>query len=172
MDEEIEYIHEDDQPSKKISVSPGGHIYRVNRQAPEALVIHCADPRFQDAFREFVTEELGLKNYAPLVIGGSIHAFGMQSLLPKNFKILWEQIKFFIKEAKLRQIIIINHEDCKWYEKMKGFHPSIHLLTKGKMDLNSAADVILKDFVGIQVRKFFAGLDGDNIRFTEITDGG
>ena len=154
-------IARDDQP-----------IYRINRVAPQALVIHCGDPRFQDAFRKFVTTELGISNYAPVIIGGGVHALGMQSFLPKNFKILWEQIKFFIKQQRLTQVIIINHEDCVWYDKMKGYHPRIDKLLKGKLDVLTAAKVILGDFPLVEVRAFWAGLDGDRITFTELTDSG
>lgn len=144
--------------------------YRVNKVAPQALVIHCGDPRFQEAFRKFVTTELGIANYAPLIIGGGVHALGMQSFLPKNFKILWEQIKFFIKQQRLTQVIVINHEDCIWYDKMKGYHPKIDKLLKGKLDVLTAAKVILGDFPLVEVRAFWAGLDGDEIVFTELTD--
>jgi hypothetical protein len=147
----------------------GRRFYRLDTGPPEALVIHCADPRFQNAFREFITNELGIRHYAPIVIGGGVHSFGAQSFLPKNFKILWEQIKFFVKDTDVRQIIIINHEDCKWYDKMKGFHPRIELPHKGKLDLGEAARVILHDFAGVHVRQFWAGLEGDKVYFTELT---
>lgn len=145
-----------------------GHTYRVSRAPAEAIVIHCGDPRFQEAFRQFVTRELGIRNYVPIIIGGGIHALGMQSLMPKNFKILWEQIKFFVKEAGVRQVIIINHEDCAWYKKMKGFHPTIRLPIKGKLDLRTATETILRDFTGVSVRTFWAGLEGDVISFSEV----
>jgi len=142
--------------------------YKLDKTCSSALVIHCGDPRFQTAFHQFITLELGISNYTPLIIGGGIHAFGMQTFLPKNFKIIWEQIKFFIKEGKLNQIIIINHEDCRWYSKMKGYYGSLSLPLKGKQDLKSAALTILRDFSGVNVRTFWAGLDGDNILFTVI----
>lgn len=147
----------------------GRPVYRVDRMRPQALVIHCGDPRFQQAFRQFVTDELGIKSYAPVVIGGGVHSLGMQSFLPKNFKILWEQIKFFIKQQRLQQVIIINHEDCIWYDRMKGYHPGVNKFLKGKLDMLTAAKVILNDFANVDVRAFWAGLDGDEITFTEIT---
>lgn len=153
-----------------VIVSDSKSTYRINKVAPQALVVHCADPRFQDAFRKFVTNELGITNYSPIIIGGGVHALGMQSFLPKNFKILWEQIKFFIKKQQLTQVIIINHEDCAWYEKMKGYHPKIDKLLKGKLDVLTAAKVILGDFPLVEVRAFWAALDGDEITFTELTD--
>jgi len=145
-------------------------LYPLEMRKPEALVIHCGDPRFQTAFRRFVNDELGIAAYAPIIIGGGVHAFGVQSFLPKNFKILWEQVKFFVKEGGINQIIIINHEDCKWYEKMKGYGSTLDLPLKGKLDLQTAARVILNDFARVQVRTFWAGIDGDRVSFKEITD--
>ena len=146
----------------------GKQTYKLDHTPPEALVVHCSDPRFQTAFRRFVTEELGLCNYAPLVIGGSVHAFGSQRFLPENFKVLWEQIKFFIKNAGIKQVIIINHDDCRWYQAMSSFHPGIELPLKGKVDLATTVNTLLADFAGIQVRSFWADLDGDTITFSEV----
>ena len=151
-------------------VKPDGRLlYPLDLAPSRALVIHCGDPRFQTAFRRFVIEELGHRQYTPVIIGGGAHAFGVQSFLPKNYKILWEQIKFFVKESGLREIIVINHEDCKWYEKMRGYHPRIGLPLKGRLDLESAAHAILKDFAHVRVRTFWAGLEGSNVVFTETS---
>jgi hypothetical protein len=154
-------------------VSPETHnpqVYPVNKQQAEAIVVHCADPRFQSAFREFVNKELDITSYIPLVVGGGIHSFGVEKLMPKNFKIVWEQIKFFVKEAKVRKVIIINHEDCLWYKTMKGYYPTIELPVKGKLDLKTAAQRILKDFTGVEVRSFWAGLKDEEITFSETTN--
>jgi hypothetical protein len=146
----------------------GRKVYGLITRDPQAVVIHCGDPRFQSAFHRFITEELGFSSYTPIIIGGGIHAFGVQSLLPKNFKILWEQIKFAIKDGRAKQVIIINHEDCHWYEKMKGYHTKIQLPLKGKLDLQTATETILRDFAGVQVRTFWAGLEDDGVVFTEV----
>ena len=68
--------------------------YEMDTAEIDTLVIHCADPRFQTAFRRFITEELGIASYTPIIIGGGIHAFGIRHLLPKNFKILWEPVSY------------------------------------------------------------------------------
>lgn len=150
-------------------IRPDGRpLYKLDTGPSQALVIHCGDPRFQTAFRRFITEELGIKRYTPVIIGGGVHSFGSQSLLPKNFKILWQQVKFFIKEGGARQVIVINHEDCTWYEKMRGYHANIDLPLKGKLDLREAASTIVRDFAGVQVRSFWAGIQGDSVYFTEM----
>lgn len=147
----------------------GRPVYQLDTQRPQALVIHCGDPRFQTAFRRFVTEELGIRPYLPIVLGGGIHAFGAQTLLPKNFKVLWQQVKFAVKEQQLSEVIIINHEDCQWYQKLQGYHTRIDTVTKGREDLGHAARLLLSDFAGIRVRTFWAELDGTTVRFEETT---
>jgi len=144
-------------------------VYRIDTRPSQALVVHCGDPRFQSAFRMFITHELGIDNYTPLIIGGGVHAFGAQSFLPKNFKILWQQIKFFVKEGRVNQVIFINHEDCKWYEKMQGLQSRIKLPIIGRRDLQTAARTILRDFTGVRVRSFWAAVDGNDITFDEVT---
>jgi hypothetical protein len=143
-------------------------VYRLDRTPSQALVIHCGDPRFQQAFRRFITEELGIRNYTPVVIGGGLHAFGVQSLRPKNLKVLWEQIKFFVRQGGLTQVIFINHEDCQWYARMKGYRSALELPSLGRVDLQTAATQIAEDFMGVDVRSYFAALDGDQIVFEEI----
>lgn len=150
-------------------IQPDGRpVYRLTTEPSQALVIHCGDPRFQNAFREFITRELGFTNYTPIIIGGGAHAFGVQSFLPKNFKILWEQVKFFVKEGGAREVIVINHEDCQWYKKMTGYHLPHRLPEKARDDLRSAAQTIFHDFTGVHVRTFWASLNGDLITFEEV----
>jgi hypothetical protein len=143
-------------------------VYRLDKTPSQALVIHCGDPRFQQAFRRFITEELGIPNYTPVIIGGGLHAFGAQSLRPKNLKVLWQQIKFFVRQGGLTQVIFINHEDCQWYAKMKGYRSALELPVLGRVDLQTAATQIAEDFTGVDVRSFFAALDGDQIVFEEM----
>jgi len=149
-------------------LAPRTHIYRLDRTPSEALVIHCGDPRFQSAFRRFITEELGFQNYTPVIIGGGLHAFGSQSLRPKNLKVLWEQIKFFVRHRGLKKIIFINHEDCQWYARMIGYRSPVDLPVLGRVDLQTAATKIAEDFMGVDVRSFYAALDGDRIVFEEM----
>ena len=116
-------------------------------------------------FRRFATEELKLRNYAPLVIGGAIHPFGAEEFFPKNLKVLWGQIQFFIEQANIKRVIIINHEDCLWYKTMSGFYSKLKGPMKGKNDLLTTAGRLLGDFAGIRVESYWAALDGDEITF-------
>ena len=166
--------HRHDEQSGSDPLEPevlehGRRVYKIDNTPADALVIHCADPRFQTAFRRFVVEELELRNYVPLVIGGSAHGLGSRMFFPKNFKVIWEQIKFYTKQFQIRQVIIINHEDCRWYRAMTMVHHEAKAREKGRLDLITAAKTLVEDFAGIRVRSFWAELDGDTIRFSEVT---
>lgn len=89
---------------------------------PTALVIYCSDPRFQTAFEEFVTHELGLAKgtYIPTVVGGGAGVLGHPEQLPKEFKFLKERFEAYREIfPTARRIILINHEDCRYYESLK-----------------------------------------------------
>ncbi len=99
-------------------------LYRAVPDAkPSAIVIHCSDPRFQTAFREFIEHELGLGEgmTIPTVIGGGAGVLGHPEQLPKEFKFLRERLEQYWEIfPTARRIVLINHEDCRYYENLKG----------------------------------------------------
>jgi len=98
-------------------------LYRAVTDAkPTAIVIHCSDPRFQTAFHEFIEHELGLGEgmTIPIVVGGGAGVLGHPEQLPKEFKFLRERIEQYRKIfPTVHRIILINHEDCRYYEGLR-----------------------------------------------------
>ena len=92
---------------------------QMNLEPPKALIIHCSDPRFQRAFREFKSKELGLEEgqYIPLIVPGSVASMCLGTFLPKNLKIMREQIELLLEHYHdpSERIILINHEECRSY---------------------------------------------------------
>jgi len=89
---------------------------------PEAIVVHCSDPRFSVAFEQFIQNELGLKKgkFIPLVVGGGAGVLAHPEQLPKEFKFLKDRFEFY-REAfpTVRRIILVNHEDCHYYDSIR-----------------------------------------------------
>lgn len=139
--------------------------YTLNESSPEALVIHCSDPRFQLAFREFLQRELHLTHYTPLVIPGSVSPIGLQDLQPKYFKALYKQLKLLTDINKVARIVIINHEDCRGYESIKGFFLArrISLSEQQKNDLIAAVG-LLKGFLPEAHVELYQARIGENNR--------
>ena len=95
----------------------------VQDPKPEAIVVHCSDPRFQVAFEQFIANELGLPKgrFLPLVVGGGPGALSHPEQLPKEFKFLKDRFEMYRAHfPSIRRIVLINHEDCKYYESLRG----------------------------------------------------
>ena len=91
-------------------------LYPLRDEGPsDALVIHCADPRFQQAFAEFIKEELGIERPSRISVPGSTSSFAVQGFLPKNWHALRKQIELMAEHNAYPRVVIIDHEDCKGY---------------------------------------------------------
>lgn len=141
--------------------------YSIDKTAPEALVVTCSDARFQTAFRRFGVEELGLANYYPLALGGGTHALGAKGTSPEDYATLYRQIKFFIEEIPLKLVVLINHQDCRWYQG-HGDLSALDADIRGQADLETSKGILSAGFPGVEVRAFWAGLDGRTVTFSEV----
>jgi hypothetical protein len=94
----------------------------VQNPAPQAIVVYCGDPRFQEAFEGFIANELKLAKgeYIPLVVGGGAGVLAHPEKLPKEFKFMKERLELYTQHFhSVRRVILINHEDCKYYDSLK-----------------------------------------------------
>jgi hypothetical protein len=96
---------------------------------PEAIVLHCSDPRFQTAFAPFIENELGLAKgrYVPFVVAGGAGVLANPERRPKEFKFLKDRFELFHGQfASLRRLVLINHEDCAYYRMLAQAVPGLH----------------------------------------------
>ena len=92
--------------------------YPLIEGVPDALCIHCADPRFQTAFRQFIREELGIKMPMVIALPGVTSHFGIQNVVPKNWYSMRKHIETMTERHKVARLVLINHDDCKGYAKI------------------------------------------------------
>jgi hypothetical protein len=94
----------------------------VRDPRPEAIVVHCSDPRFQPAFAQFIRQELGLGDgqFIPIVVGGGAGVLGHPEQLPKEFKFLKDRFEYYREIfPTVRRLVLVNHEDCRYYEEVR-----------------------------------------------------
>jgi hypothetical protein len=124
-------------------------MYETIVSQPEAIVVHCSDPRFQKAFREFIRNELNLHEgeYIPLVVSGGVGSLSNPLKLPKEYKFMKERIEYFLRQFhSISTIILINHQDCRYYAELQNSFGSSFLfrvkdiIEKQKIDLHSVAE--------------------------------
>ncbi|HAL57584.1 MAG TPA: hypothetical protein DCP63_14230 [Bacteroidetes bacterium] len=148
---------------------------------PAAIIVHCSDPRFQKAFREFINIELGMTegSYVPLVISGGVGSLSEPLKLPKEFKFMKERIEQFLRRFNsIKRIILINHEDCRHYELIRSAIGSLFLnrvrdmMERQTIDLRAVSRTLLGLLgVKIEVEMYYArftGSDRKKIVFEEV----
>lgn len=88
---------------------------------PVALVLHCGDPRFQQAINQFLEGELNLNKgeYVPLVPPGGAASLSAPDHFPEEFDYLKGVAGFYLNHfPSIGRVVIINHEDCGKYKAM------------------------------------------------------
>jgi hypothetical protein len=136
----------------------------------EAVVIHCSDHRFQDGFREFLTNFLRLRSYALLAIPGGGHFLPVEQLLPKFAKVSLQSLSFLVKRGRPSREILIGHADCLFFkERLQFFFPETDFDQKQFANLRRAREAIRGQFPGLAVELYFADAQADgSVRFLQV----
>lgn len=131
------------------------------------LVIHCSDPRFQPHFQEFLETGLGLTHYALIAVPGGAHCLTLSDYLPKFGWAGWRWVKVMEQVAHPPRIILIAHEDCRWYLSMGFATSNTGLRDRLIADLNAARAGLTERF-GTAVELYYARLEGDHAVFENV----
>jgi hypothetical protein len=144
---------------------------RLKHGETEVLVIHCGDYRFQGAFYEFLNHSLNLnENYDLMVIPGGPLSLTLFEYLPKFSWSTWKWFRFFVQKHGIRRVILIQHQDCRWYQTMPlHLHASPELRQRQEQDLGRITSTLKRDFPDLKVELYYAGWDaGDQITIDAI----
>lgn len=125
----------------------------------EAIVIHCSDPRFQDAFHDFIKTELGILHPAPIIIPGSVSAISLGMAMPKQLKVLKDYVTFMAEHSNKPRLVVINHENCQMYASVANLlRKAVH--HQQTDDLRTAMNLIAKWVPAVQqVELYMARID-------------
>jgi len=94
----------------------------VYRTSPHGLpseggvvVVHCSDPRYQWHFHEFLRNGLGIREYGLVAVPGGPQLLARLEFMPKFSWAGWRWLKFLVDLTKPERVVLINHDDCRWY---------------------------------------------------------
>ena len=137
-------------------------------EQPDALVIHCSDPRFQKHFHEFLRTHLGLDTYGLLAVPGGTQFLTMVDYLPKFSWAGWRWTKFLFDLQKVTRVILIAHDDCRWYQDLRfGFRPR-PMREHQIEDLQAVAREIRTRFAGVRPELYYAKMDAGQVTFEAL----
>ena len=97
-------------------------VYRTSPHGVQSeagvIVVHCSDPRYQWHFHEFLRHGLGVREYGLIAVPGGPQLLARLEFLPKFSWAGWRWLKFLVDLTKPERVIVINHEDCRWYSSL------------------------------------------------------
>jgi len=126
----------------------GPRLYSLAEGEADALVLHCSDPRFQPAFRAFLSEQLNITHPALVIGPGSISAWGVQMVKPKMWHAMRQNIELMAARHPIKRLVIITHDDCKSYAKLASLLGGLPKVPGLQRDhLKKAADFIVKEYL-------------------------
>ena len=125
------------------------------------VVIHCSDPRYQPHFQDFLRKNLDITNYGLIAVPGGAQLLTLMDYLPKFSWAGWRWVKFMVDLTKPRRIILIGHDDCRWYLDLRFGHDPARLREKVTADLQRARAGIRERFGGASVDLYWARLEAD-----------
>lgn len=131
----------------------------------DVVVVHCSDPRYQPHFHQFLTAGLGLERYALVAVPGGPQFLTLAEYLPKFSWVGWRWMKFLVDLSKPRRVVLIAHDDCRWYHDSRFFHPHLTVGDRQLADLRQVRAAFAERFPGVAIDVYFARLDGDQAVF-------
>jgi hypothetical protein len=136
---------------------------KIAEPQTDTLVVHCSDYRVQQGIRKFLDDGLRLNgNFDLLVIPGGPQALTLVEYLPKFSWAGWKWFRFLLERHELKRLVLIAHQDCKWYETLPlHLHGSRILRDRQEQDLRRVERTLESDFPGLNVEAYYAGWDAD-----------
>ena len=142
--------------------------FALNRKKSETLVIYCADPRFRSAFQEFIRIELGIGHHTLLSLAGGAGPFVLFKPESLQASQMAEQLRIFIMNNEIKEVVVLNHSDCKWYAKLLPDDDSNRIIDIQIADLQRFAGRVRSDIADVPVRAFLAVLQGEKVCFRKV----
>jgi len=137
-------------------------VSKIESSETQVLAVHCSDHRFQGALREFLDQTLGLKaNYDVLVVPGGPQCLAETPYLPKFGWVSRKWFRFLIEAHSLQRVILIAHQDCRWYTRLAEYEAHGARGFPGRerqeRDLGWVRDFLASDFPKLSVETYYAG---------------
>src|SRR3989339_962630 len=109
----------------------------------DGIVVCCIDFRFQKYIRDWTDKNLTNKTFDMVGFAGST----------KDLDIVMKQIDISVRLHKIKQIVLIHHEEC-------GAYGTESTLERHAQDLRKARHMILSSHPDLRVDLYYLYLDG------------
>ena len=132
------------------------------------LVAHCSDPRYQPHFQDFLRNGLRLERYALIAVPGGPQLLTLTEYLPKFSWAGCRWVKFMMDLNKPERVILIAHDDCRWYLDMRFWGQTAPLLERQIGDLRRVRADLGERFASSRVELYYARLEDGGAAFEAL----
>ena|SRR3989442_132213 len=147
-------------------------IYRTTAREAKSesgvMVVHCSDPRYQPHFQDFLRSGLHLERYGLIAVPGGPQLLTLSEYLPKFSWAGWRWIKFMTGLMQPERIILIAHDDCRWYLDQRFWGQPAGLRERQIKDLQRVRGEIRERFPNSRVELFYARLEDGRAGFESL----
>ena len=97
--------------------------YRETRKAMRppkgegTFVVHCSSSLYQPFFQDFIRRQIGIEHYGLLALPGGVQSLTLAQFLPKFAWSGWRHIKFLTGVDSPSRVLLLGHDDCRWYHR-------------------------------------------------------
>jgi hypothetical protein len=138
-----------------------------NRQRIQAAAVYCSDGRFGEQFDDLLVGGLNLPRYDRLAVPGGAACLASHFQTYREEQAIAEQLRFLVDVHRLRQVILIAHENCAFYSERLRVSP-LQLETKQREDMRRAIDRVRSIRSDILVDAWFARVVDDEVQFERL----
>ncbi len=130
----------------------------------QAAALYCSDGRFGDQVDDLLHNALELPRYDRLVVPGGPACLAGHFTSFREDEAVMEQLRFLVTVHRIRQLVLIAHQDCAYYGEHLGITPT-QIESRQKEDLARVRERLRGLNSDLQVQVFFARQDGGAVRF-------
>jgi hypothetical protein len=153
-------------------MSDAAIVYRTSPHGVQSeagvIVVHCSDPRYQWHFHEFLRHGLGVREYGLIAVPGGPQLLARLEFLPKFSWAGWRWLKFLVDLTKPERVIMINHDDCRWYSSLLRARDSELVRSRQLADLREIQRELGERFSG-QIEAYYARIEDGVAAFERVT---
>lgn len=110
----------------------------MSKHSTQAIVVHCMDFRLQKHLDEWLQREMGHGQYDRLSLAGGVF----------DLNFVMQQVELSHRLHEIKQVVLINHEDCGAYG--AAGNPERHAA-----DLRQAKQRIEAEIPGLEVKLYY-----------------
>ncbi|MBI3682751.1 MAG: hypothetical protein HY235_20440 [Acidobacteria bacterium] len=133
-----------------------------------AFVVHCSTAPFQPHFQDFLHSKLGLRDYGLIAIPGGVQALTLGEYLPKFSWAGWRFVKFLVDLDSPRRVVLIGHDDCRWYQRGPIGHKFESERKRQEDDLRTVGAGFKEKLPFAQVEMYFASMQQGQAVFDAV----